>query len=202
MHVLSELELTRGSGRVTKTGTTLSGEPSVVANAVEWELHLPGRPTLKIHDNHWSNGERDLVLHKPPVMPEMPSALSNLHGRLRSGIAPMPGRRELRVMVYPTYVDGHGRPRINKSLTTEALAERIGLPVLRELTAREDVTLEPAHDRPDLPLVDLEDPQDEKPLQHALFFPAKDDETPVLGFVHFRVLPVLRHIDWLTPGGG
>ncbi|WP_055690946.1 hypothetical protein [Streptomyces prasinus] len=201
MHVLSELELTRGSGRVTKSGTTLSGEPSV-ASAVEWELHLPGRPTLRIHDNHWRNGERDLVVHKPPVMPEMPSALSNLHGRLRSGIAPTPGRRELRVMVYPTYVDQHGRPRINKSLTTEALADRMGLFVLRELTDREGVTLEPAHDRPDLPLVDLDDPQDEKPLQHALFFPAEDDETPVLGFVHFRVLPVLRHIDWLASDGG
>jgi hypothetical protein len=196
VHVLNDLTLTRGSGRVTKTGTTLSGETSV-ASAVEWELRLPGRPTLKIHDNPWRNGERDLVVHKPPVMPEMPSALSNLHGRLRSGIAPTPGRHELRVMVYPTYVDRHGRPRINKSLTTEALADRMGLFVLRELTAREDVTLEPAHDRPDLPLVDLDDPQDEKPLQHALFFSAEDDETPVLGFVHFRVLPVLRHIGWL-----
>ncbi|MFE1587534.1 hypothetical protein ACFW6Q_17825 [Streptomyces sp. NPDC058737] len=196
MYVLSELELIRESGRVTKTGTTLSGEVSV-ADAIEWELRLPGHPTLKIHDNHWRNGERDLGLHKPPVMPEMPSALSNLHGRLRSGIAPTPGRRELRVMVYPTYVDKHDRPRINKSLTTEALADRVELFVLQELTAKEDVTLEPAHDRRDLPLVDLDDPQDEKPLQHALFFPAEDDETPVLGFVHFRVVPVLRHIGWL-----
>ncbi|GAA2908334.1 hypothetical protein GCM10010478_03660 [Streptomyces erythrogriseus] len=201
VHVLSEFELTRGSSRVTRPGTTPSGEPSV-ASAVEWELHLPGRPTLRIHDSHWRNGERDLVVHKPPVMPEMPSALSNLHGRLRSGIAPTPGRDELRVMVYPTYVDTQGRPRINKSLTTEALADRVGLFALRELTAREDVTLEPAHDRPDLPLVDLDDPQDEKPLQHALFFPVEDEETPVLGFVHFRVVPVLRHIGWLSPDGG
>ncbi|MFE2456442.1 hypothetical protein [Streptomyces sp. NPDC059402] len=201
MYVLSQLELIRESGRVTKTGTTLSGEMSV-ADAVEWGLRLPGHPTLKIHDNHWRNGERDLGLHKPPVMPEMPSALSNLHGRLRSGIAPTPGRRELRVMVYPTYVDKHDRPRVNKSLTTEALADRVGLFVLQELTAKEDVTLEPAHDRPDLPLVDLDDPQDEKPLQHALFFPAEDDETPVLGFVHFRVVPVLRHIGWLGSEDG
>ncbi|CAL9364996.1 hypothetical protein [Streptomyces sp. enrichment culture] len=201
MHVLSEFELTRGSSRVTKTGTTPSGEKSA-ASAVEWELRVPGHPTLKIHDNHWSNGERDLRLHRPPVMSEMPSALSNLHERLRSGVAPAPGRRELRIMVYPTYVDEHGRPRFNRSLTTEDLTGRVGLSVLRELTAREGVTLEPAHDRPNLPLVDLDDPQDEKPLQHALFFPAEDDETPVLGFVHFRVVPVLRHIGWLAPDGG
>ncbi|GAA3505011.1 hypothetical protein GCM10019016_121240 [Streptomyces prasinosporus] len=201
MHVLSELELTRSSGRVTKTGTTPSGEASA-ASAVEWELRVPGRPTLRVHDNHWHNGERDLVLHRPSVMPEMPSALSSLHGRLRSGIAPATGRRGLRVMVYPTYVDKQDRPRIHKSLTTEDLADRVGLSVLRELTAREGVTLEPAHDRPNLPLVDLDDPQDEKPLQHALFFPVEDDETPVLGFVHFRVVPVLRHIGWLSPDGG
>ncbi|GAA3970557.1 hypothetical protein GCM10022384_22100 [Streptomyces marokkonensis] len=201
MQVLSALELIRGTDRVTKTGTTLSGETSV-ASAVEWELRLPGHPTLRIHDNHWRNGERDLGLHKPPVMPEMPAALSNLHGRLRSGIAPTPGRRELRVMLYPTYVDKHDRPRVKKSLTTEDLADRMGLFVLRELTAREGVTLEPAHDRPDLPPVDLDDPQDEKSLQHALFLPTEDDETPVLGFVHFRAVPVLRHIGWLSPDGG
>lgn len=201
MRVLSELELTRGSGRVTKTGTTPSGEKSV-ASAVEWELHLPVRPMLKIHDNHWRNGERDLRFHRPPVMPEMPSALSNLHERLRSGIIPTPGRRELRIMVYLTYVDEHDRPRFKRSLTTEDLVDRVGLSVLRELTAREGVTLEPAHDRPNLPLVDLGDPQDEKSLQHALFFPAEDDETPVLGFVHFRAVPVLRHIGWLASDGG
>ncbi|MFE5600713.1 hypothetical protein ACFQ8O_16200 [Streptomyces coelicoflavus] len=201
MHVLSGLEMTRGSGRVTTTGTTPSGETSV-GSAVEWELRLPGRPTLKIRDNHWRNGERDLRLHRPPVMPEMPSALSDLHERLRSGVAPTPGRPELRIMVYLTYVDERDRPRFNKSLTTWGLTDRVGLLVLRELTAREGVTLEPAHDRPNLPLVDLEDPQDEKPFQHALFFPAEDDETPVLGFAQFRVVPVLRHVGWLSSDGG
>lgn len=201
MHVLSGLELTRHSGRVTKAGTTPSGEKSV-ADVVEWELRVPGHPALTIHDNHWKNGERDLRLHKPSVMSEMPSALSNLHERLRSGVAPTRGRRELRIMVYLTYVDEHDWPRFNKSLTTEGLAGRVGLSVLRELTAREGVTLEPAHDRPNLPLVDLGNPQNEKPLQHALFFPIEDDETPVLGFVHFRVVPVLRHIGWLSSDGG
>ncbi|MGW4086240.1 hypothetical protein ACWEGS_24750 [Streptomyces sp. NPDC004822] len=201
MHVLNELALTRASERVTKTGTTPSGQKSA-ASAVEWELSVPGHPTLTIHDNHWHNGERDLRLHRPPVMSEMPSALSNLHERLRSGVTTTPGRHELRIMAYPTYVDEYDRPRYKRSLTTSDLASWIGLSALRELTARRGVSLEPAHDRPDLPLVDLDEPQDEKRLQHALFFPSDDGETPVLGFVHFRIAPVLRHICWLGRDGG
>ncbi|MGW0547748.1 hypothetical protein [Streptomyces altiplanensis] len=169
------------------------------ARAVEWELHLPRQPSLTVHDNHWVNGERDLVLHKPTVVPEMPAALSNLHNRLRSGICPSARSGELRIMVFPTYVDAHGRPRIKKSLTTLALANAVGLHRLGELTAREGVRLEAAFDRPDLPTVDLADPQHEKLLQHALFFPGGDDETPVVAFVRFRIVPVLRHIGWLSP---
>lgn len=76
----------------------------------------------------------------------------------------------------------------------------MGLHHLGELTTREGVRLEAAFDRLDLPTVDLADPQHEKPLQHALFFPAADDETPVVAFVRFRIVPVLRHIGWLSPG--
>ncbi|MGW3389382.1 hypothetical protein [Streptomyces cinereoruber] len=168
-------------------------------SAIEWGLRLPGQPSLAVHDNHWANGERDLVLHKPTVVPEMPAALSNLHNRLRTGISLSTRPGELRVMVFPTYVDAQERPRIKKSLTTWDLANVMGLPRLEELTAREGVRLEAAFDRPDLPPVDLDDPQHEKPLQHALFFPAADDETPVVAFVRFRVVPVLRHIGWLSP---
>ncbi|MFI5688721.1 hypothetical protein [Streptomyces sp. NPDC051636] len=122
-----------------------------MATAVERELRLPGHPALTVHDNYWANGERDLVLYKPDVVPEMPAALSNPHNRLRTGVA-----------------------------------------------------LDQAFDRshPDLPVVDLDDPQDEQRLQHALFFPAEDEESPVLAFTHFRVVPVLRHIGWLTPQSG
>jgi hypothetical protein len=169
------------------------------ASAIEWELRLPGQPTLTVHDNHWVNGERDLVLYKPTVVPEMPAALSNLHNRLRSGISASAKHGELRVMVFPTYVDTHDRPRIKKSLTTADLADQVGLRHLRELTAREGVRLESAFDRPDLPPVDLDDPQNEKSLQHALFFPTADDEAPVVAFVCFRIVPVLRHIGWLSP---
>lgn len=115
MQLLNDLTLTRNTGRgIEKSGTTCSGEMSR-ARAVEWELYLPGQPSLTVHDNHWVNGERDLVLHKPTVVPEMPAALSNLHNRLRSGICDSARRAELRLMVFPTYVDTQGRPRIKKS---------------------------------------------------------------------------------------
>ncbi|MET8181798.1 hypothetical protein [Streptomyces sp. NPDC005336] len=200
MRLLNSLTLSRNGARTKKTGATCSGEASV-ASAVEWELRLPGRPPLTVHDNHWANSERDLVLYKPAVVPEMPAALSSLHNRLRSGISDSSGGAKLRIMVYPTYVDPLGRPRIKKSLTTADLANWVGLRHLRKLTAREGVTLKPAFDRLDLPGVDLDDPQDEKALQHALYFPAADDETPVLAFIHFRIVPVLRHIGWLSPDG-
>ncbi|MGX4688281.1 hypothetical protein [Streptomyces sp. JNUCC 63] len=154
-----------------------------------------------MHDNHWANGERNLVLYKPAVVPEMPAALSNLHNRLRSTVSRSPGRAELRMMVFPTYVDPQGRPRIKKSLTTWDLANQVGLHHLRELTARDGVTLEAAFDRPHLPVVNLDDPQDDKALQHALFFPAEDGETPVIAFTRFRIVPVLRHIGWIAPEG-
>lgn len=199
MRLLNDITLARAGGRgIEKSGTTCSGERSRTS-AVEWELHLPGQASLTVHDNRWVNGERDLVLHKPTVVPEMPAALSNLHNRLRSGICGSAKPGELRIMVFPTYVDAHGRPRIKKSLTTWDLANAVGLHHLRELTAPGGVRLEAAFDRPDLPPVDLDDPQHEKPLQHALFFPAADDETPVVAFVRFRVVPVLRHIGWLAP---
>ncbi|MFD5518168.1 hypothetical protein [Streptomyces sp. NPDC127066] len=134
----------------------------------------------------------------------MPAALSNLHNRLRSGISVSPGRSELRMMVFPTYVDPRERPRIKKSLTTADLADRVGLHHLRELASRVGVALEPAFDRPDLDLspVDLDDPQHDKALQHALYFPSPDDETPVIAYTRFRIVPVLRHIGWLSPEEG
>ncbi|MGX1365828.1 hypothetical protein RKD19_001187 [Streptomyces canus] len=201
MQLLNDLTLARAGGkRIEKSGTTCSGEMSR-ATATAWEVRVPGRPSLTVHDNHWMNGERDLVLHKPTVVPEMPSALSNLHNRLRSGVCTSARHGELRIMVFPTYVDTHGRPRIKKSLTTWDLANAVGLHHLRELTAREGVALEAAFDRPDLPPVDLDDPQHEKPLQHTLLFPATDDETPVIAFVRFRIVPVLRNIGWLPSDG-
>lgn len=199
MRLWKDLALARkGGGGIEKSGTTCSGEMSR-ARAVEWELRLPGQPSLTVHDNHWVNGERDLVLHKPTVVPEMPATLSNLHNRLRSGICATERQGELRIMVFPTYVDTHGRPRIKKSLTTWNLTNAMGLHHLKELSAREGVSFTAAFDRLDLPPVDLDDPQHEKPLQHALFFPAADDETPVIAFVRFRIMPVLRHIGWLSP---
>jgi hypothetical protein len=106
VRLLNDLTLSRGSGALgEKVGRTCSDEASVAA-PVEWELHLSGYPLLTVHDNHWANGERNLVLYMPTVVPEMPSALSKLHNRLRSGITASPKPGELRVMVYPAYEGG------------------------------------------------------------------------------------------------
>ncbi|GAA2507163.1 hypothetical protein GCM10010393_44950 [Streptomyces gobitricini] len=162
-----------------------------------WELRLPGRPLLTVHDNRWDNGERDLVLYQPTVVPEIPAALSNLHNRLRVGIDLAPeNTATLRIMAFPAWVDGE-RPRINKSLTTAQLAARYGLQQLRDLVARPGVALHSAGGRADVPGYDVDDPQDERRIQHALYFPGEDDETPVIAFAHLRVVPVLRHVGWL-----
>lgn len=185
MRLLKDLTLVRSSGPPkTKSGTTCGKEQSF-ANVYEWELHPTGRPKLTVHDSHWQTGERDLVLCRPPLVPEMPAALANLHNRLRSGISDAPDRQDLRIMLYPTYVDTEERPRIKKSFKTEALERYVEARRLRELTTRANVTLELV---PDL-----------KGLQYGLFFPADDEETPVAAFVHFRIVPVLRHVGWLSP---
>ncbi|URN14831.1 MULTISPECIES: hypothetical protein [Streptomyces] len=199
MHISRDLTLLRSSGTPERReGVTCSGVLSTTRPVV-WELRLPGRPPLTLHDRHWANGERDVVLDKPAVVPQVSAALSNLYNRLWSGITGSPSRPEKRLMMYPTYVDGQERPRIRKSLTTADLAAHLGPDGLRALAAREGVTVEPAHDRPDtlrVPL-DLDDPPPGKPFQHALFFPAADGETPVAAFTCLRVVPVLRHIGWL-----
>ncbi|MGW2563625.1 hypothetical protein ACWCXB_31255 [Streptomyces sp. NPDC001514] len=194
---MDELILERGATRHAKTGTTCEGISSS-GTAVEWELRLSGRPLLTVHDTRWHDGSRDLVLYKPVVVPEIPAPLSNLHNRLRSGIASA-GAGRLRIMAWMARVDAQGRPRVKKTFTTADLAAEYGLGHLRELTSREGVTLEPREGHPDLPVVDLDQPQDAVSFEHALFFPADDDETPVVAYIHLKVLPVLRHVGWISP---
>lgn len=200
MRLTDQLTLRRSGTRATRHGATCSGSTEN-GTAVEWRLILPGRPQLTLHDTRWDNGERDLVLHQPSVVPEMPALLANLHGRRRAGIEAVPaGRGRLRLMAWTVIPrTGSDRAGFKKSLTTAQLATQCGLSLLRTLTSRPGVTLEPAFDREDLPLVDLEHPQDVKPLQHALYFPVDDDETPVMAYVITRVMPTLRAVGWLPP---
>ncbi|MFJ2843559.1 hypothetical protein ACIPD2_18190 [Streptomyces griseofuscus] len=197
MRLVDDLTLERGTSLHEKPGTTCTGV-SAKGPAVEWELCLPGRPLLTVHDTRWDNGGRDLVLYQPTVVPEIPAALSNLHNRLRVGIARAPvNTTTLRIMAFPAWVDGE-RPRFKKSLTTAQLAAKYGLQQLRDLTARPGVALHSAGGRVDVPGCDVDDPQDDIRMQHALSFPVEDDETPVIAFTHLRVVPVLRHVGWLS----
>jgi hypothetical protein len=197
MRLHDDLTISRSSGRTVKSGETCSGEQSTGV-AAEWQLALPGRPLLTVHDTRWDNGERDLVLYQPSLVPEMPAPLSNLHNRRRAGIEPAALRRgRLRIMAWLAVPGAHDRPSFRKSLTTAALVADCGSDRIRDLTDRPGVSLEAAFDKPDLPPVDIGEPQDFKPLQHALCFSEGDDETPVLAFTLFRVIPTLRHIGWL-----
>ncbi|MFF3286427.1 hypothetical protein [Streptomyces sp. NPDC003023] len=195
---MDDLTLKQDSALTSTSGTTCKGE-AADGSAVEWVICVPGRPRLTIRDTQWDNGERDIVLYQPTLVPEIPAVLSNLHNRLRVGVEPVAGASPaaLRVMAYPVWTDGD-RPRIKKSLTTADLAARCGLPGLRVLVARSGVTIEGEVGRSGAFVrCDLEDPQTEQRLQHRIRFPADDGDIPVIAFTHLRVTPVLRHIGWL-----
>lgn len=193
MRIMDQLRLQREGTAHKDCASTCSGVQSE-GTADVWRVRLPGRPLLTIHDTRWDNGERDLVLYQPAVVPEMPAPLSNLHNRRRAGIQATAGR-ELRIMGWVA-VPGD-RPRFKKTFTTAEFADVCGLDDLRHLATRPGVALDTAFDRPDSLLIDLESPQDTDSLQHALYFPRNDAETPVVFFVLSRVAPTLRHIGWL-----
>lgn len=195
MTIMDQFVLRR-DGMVPKgVAATCSGARSG-GTAVVWRVRLDGRPDLTIHDTRWENGERDLVLYQPAVVPEMPAPLSNLHNRRRAGIQETgPGSEELRIMGWVA-VPGD-RPAFKKTFTTAAFVEVCGRDELRELTSRPGVVLDTAFVRAEPVRVDLDDPQADVSVQHALFFPAEDERTPVVFFLLSRVAPTLRHIGWL-----
>ncbi|MEU8628517.1 hypothetical protein [Streptomyces sp. NPDC048669] len=195
MTIMNQLTLRRDGITSKGNAATCSGEHcGGVANV--WRVQLTGRPGLTIHDTRWENGERDLVLYQPSVVPEMPALLSNLHGRRRAGVQESGLREgELRMMGWVA-VPGD-RPSVKRTFTTAGFAEVCGLDDLRGLTARAGVVLDLAFEREDPPLIDLKEPQDMDSVQHALFFPEDDAEAPVVFFLLSRVAPTLRHIGWL-----
>ncbi|MGW2938760.1 hypothetical protein ACWDA7_45010 [Streptomyces sp. NPDC001156] len=179
------LELVRSY--VAKQGFTASGV-SDAGFAAEWRLELSGRPRLTIHDTRWDGGERDVVLQQPPLVPEMPAALANLHGRHRAGIAGVsPGFQ--RMMAYLSLPHPDGRPKQKRALTTAQLAEGCGEDLLREVVARPGVSL--------VPSFDLTKPQDTERFQHAVRFQEEDRETPVVVYVLTRLMPILRDTGWV-----
>lgn len=85
MTIMDQLTLRRDGTTPKDYAATCSGARSRgMANV--WRVQLACRPGLTIHDTRWENGERDLVLYQPAVVPELPVPLSNLHNRRRDGI--------------------------------------------------------------------------------------------------------------------
>ncbi|MEU0977904.1 hypothetical protein ABZ488_01660 [Streptomyces griseus] len=195
MTIMDQFVLRR-DGLVPKgVAATCSGDRCGGTAAV-WKVKLEGRPDLTVHDTRWENGERDLVLYQPAVVPEMPAPLANLHNRRRAGVQETDaGSGELRVMGWVA-VPGD-RPTVKKTFTTAGFAEVCGLDALRELTSRPGVELDTAFVLADPVRVDLDEPQDTVAVQHALFFPEEDERSPVVFFLLSRVVPTLRHIGWL-----
>ncbi|MEV0691563.1 hypothetical protein [Streptomyces sp. NPDC050388] len=173
---------------VPKQGATTSGVQTA-GFATEWHLEAAGRPRLTIHDTQWDNGERDVVLQQVPLLPEMPAALANLHGRHRAGIVEVTPERR-RITAFLSLPQTDGRPRQKRALTTAQLAEGCGTPLLRELVSRPGVSLDPS--------LDLAKPQDTERFQHAFVFQDEDRETPVIAYVLTRLMPTLRHTGWAT----
>ncbi|MFJ4548897.1 hypothetical protein ACIP4X_06660 [Streptomyces sp. NPDC088817] len=188
MKIGNTLTLELARTYVAKQGSTISGV-SDAGFATEWQFEVPGHPQLTIHDTQWDNGERDVVLQQPPLVPEMPAALANLHGRHRAGITEIaPGI--LRITAFLSLPQPDGRPKQKRALTTAQLAEGCGKQLLRELVARPDVSLDPSFD--------LAKPQDTEKFQHALRFQDEDRETPAIAYVLTRLMPTLRHTGWVA----
>ncbi|MFE3737852.1 hypothetical protein ACFXPP_05665, partial [Streptomyces sp. NPDC059134] len=121
----------RRDGLVPKgIAATCSGDRCGGTAAV-WKVKLEGRPDLTVHDTRWENGERDLVLYQPAVVPEMPAPLANLHNRRRAGVQETDaGSGELRVM---GWVAGPGgRPAGQNTFTPAGVGEGCGLSPVRE----------------------------------------------------------------------
>lgn len=188
MRLGSTLALELARTYVAKQGSTTSGV-SDVGFATEWRFEVSGHPQLTIHDTWWDSGARDVVLQQPPLVPEMPAALANLHGRHRAGIIEIaPGRQ--RITAFLSLPQPDGRPKQKRALTTAQLAEGCGTELLRELVARPGVSLDPSFD--------LAKPQDTERFQHALRFQDEDRETPVIAYVLTRLMPTLRHTGWVA----
>lgn len=153
-----------------------------------------------------STWRRTVLIHRRPVRIVVRSsaaacgspstAADMVDNRLRAGIQGVPwDSSDLRIMAYPVSLDGE-RPRIRKSFTTAALADMYGLQQLRDLAAQPGVA--PYYGRQDHVFWNgTEIPHDDTSHQHAVSFPFDDDETPVIAFIHLRIIPVLRHIGWL-----
>lgn len=79
------LALEKVAGRTRVEGRTCSGTPSH-GTRTDWRLSVDGRSDLVVGDTSWDNGERDVVLVRPPQVPPLPGPLSTLLERRRGTV--------------------------------------------------------------------------------------------------------------------
>ncbi|MFC8452696.1 hypothetical protein [Kitasatospora sp. NPDC057223] len=158
--------------------------------ATDWCLEIPGRPPLVIRDTAWTfDDERDVVLRRTEMLPEMPARLTQLFNRERAGIhhVNVDRRRILAYLAVPE--DGRERPRRRRSLTVQDLVVACNPAWFAQLLGNPGVSLAS-------PL----DPASGEPGrgQHEIHFDADDSFTPVYAYVLTRLVPTLRKIGWLA----
>ncbi|MFD5561922.1 hypothetical protein [Kitasatospora griseola] len=172
------------------SGTTCGGEQASGAAAI-WALEIAGRLTLTVRDTRWDNDERDVVLREEPGMPEMPFELAQLHGRERAGIAPLPPD-EQRIMVYIAVPQAGARPKRKKTFTDSELFEVFD-PELQALVLEAEGSRISPRDYD----YDYDNYGRPKRYEYIIGFHDEDRATPVAAYVATRVMPTLRHLDWI-----
>ncbi|MFI1563840.1 hypothetical protein ACH4ZX_12405 [Streptomyces sp. NPDC020490] len=187
----SSLTFSKEPGSSPIEGETLSGAFST-GIATVWHLGISGHPDLLVHDRQWRTGERDIVTARPTQVPTMPKPLSALLGKKRAGVDNWEdrGRWQHRMAVYLVLPDPdrEGWPK-QKWCSADELVDACGAELLdalgdhgvTKIDTRETILGEEGRQRNRL---------------CALLDPASE-VAPVMLYVTTRVVPTLKHIEWL-----
>jgi hypothetical protein len=166
-------------------GQTCSKEFSS-GTRTEWRLSISGQSDLFIHDQRWHNGERDVVIARPELVPPMPNPLSALLGKQRSQIDRHGDL--LRMAVCLVAPDDKGWPK--KTFCTLDELDGACDPVL--LDAVYDLGVTTINTRE----VILGEEGRQRNRLCALLDPSMECG-PIALHVLTRVVPTLRHVDWI-----
>ncbi|PWK75064.1 hypothetical protein BCL76_101799 [Streptomyces sp. CG 926] len=156
--------------------------------ATDRALSVDGRPELTVRDIRWRNGERDVRMHLPDVLPEMPRALAKLHDRRRAGVYRTDDGRTW--MTAWSVLPGDGDwPKWRRPTGVGELGALCGADRLRvvhdhgvvEIGSKEALLGDPGRTR----------------RQLCALLDDDVEAAPAVLYAVTRLVPVLRHIGWL-----